>query len=199
MARPKTNITSKTYTIRLNNEDLVQYENYVEKVKRNEKYLVRKSGKENINNTAIIQDLMLSGLNKNTFGSTEELINAQVEKRVEEETDEAVKMFSSLGLNDSQKNNLEKHLSFNTNIIQDVVKNIHDDQTSFTSTITNLVNKMANQVEKNNSVLNLENEIQDLLKSREKVEKDLERAIDYSDELKKIIQEQNKTIQNLSK
>ena len=194
MARPKTNIQSKSISIRLTDGDLVQFNEYVESVKDQNKYMVVKLGKAKVNITAIVQDLVLSGMNKNTFGSTDDLIKAQVEKRVEEEENEAVKMLNGLGLNERQINNLDSHLSFNTKIIQDVVQNIHEDQTTFTSTVINLVNKMANQVEKNNKVMDLENEIKNLIDLNTKGKLDLERSIDYSNKLNKIINDQNKTI-----
>lgn len=157
MAPPIKNIIKESYNVSLSNDELKLFQEYAETVK--EKYQIKKNGRWQTNYTAIIRDLIKNGLNKNVFNTTDELVNSLVEKRVDEETEDAVKKLNSLGLNDKQKNNLESHLSFNTAIIQDVVRNIHDDQTSFTSTIISIVNKMANQVEKNNSIVDMENKI----------------------------------------
>lgn len=162
VGRPKINITSRTISMRLADADLIQFDEYVETVKDQKQFKKFEAGRWVTNITAISKDLILRGLNKNTFETTNDLIDSLVEKRVDEETEDAVKKLNSFGFNDKQKNNLESHLSFNTAIIQDVVRNIHDDQTSFTSTIISLVNKMSNQVEKNNTVMDLENKIKEL-------------------------------------
>lgn len=176
VGRPKINITSRTISMRLSDGDLIQFDEYVETVKDQEQFQKLEAGRWVANITAISKDLILRGLNKNTFETTDELIDAQVEKRVEEETEDAVKKLNSLGLNDKQKNNLESHLSFNAKIIQDVVQNIHEDQTSFTSTILNLVNNIANKVETNNSIVDLHNKIKELEENTIDDAKELERA-----------------------
>lgn len=174
MAPPIKNIIRESYNVSLSNDELKLFQEYSETVK--EKYQIKKNGRWQTNHTAIIRDLIKNGLNKNVFNTTDELVNALVEKRVDEETEDAVKKMNSFGFNDKQKNNLESHLSFNTAIIQDVVRNLHDDQTAFTSTIISLVNKMANQVEKNNSVMVLENKINALEENKLFDENELDRA-----------------------